>query len=452
MSEALLHIEVGDSVAEKVSAIQTFLGEHFFHECGIMYSAWLWDGPCLRPFCEEDFERYDLPVAAQESSPCGYYHGEDSAMVSGAFLYSQALRHERTGDETAMDYAVRAFDSLNAIFELSERGQDTGFLCKPYDWAYSEHTSPDQYICAFNGLWRFRAITDHARKKRIDFMIPSMADWWRQRAYTLNYFGIEWPILPHHSPAMAALNSMAWKITADHTYLNEMRRLLALAEAWPTWIDRNRRELYHCTGFPVEKQGVRWPESYYGLEYDPARREYLLPCCELGEIWYTALCADYFMRENEVLSSVLKNAVARMYKYIQFGLREDLLTYYSIQVDLEKDNWHILPVPPGGDTSLLAASGRKCYGIHAARIPDTAIIAHIYAPEYSPGALNLSRSMFQVLDNSKLKWITATDEEHPTKRDTDCMKVLGSDILPALLIAYWRGKQYGLDYENNQKQ
>lgn len=447
-----LEVDAAWPVARKVQAIQTFLGEHYFSPEGIMYCMWYYDGRQARLFREQDLGELRFPFCAVEGiTHEDWMSGENSSSTSGLFLWSQALRYQATGEDEAMRYAQKAFNSLDLIFKLSEAKGIEGFVCKPWGGRASTGTSPDQFICVMNGLWEYRKIAPHAHRKRIDALLPRMADWWRTRDYIIVFGGVTWPILPHHCPAMACLHAMAYRATGDFRYLDESERLLATAGAWPTWIERNRRELTHNTGFPIEKKGVRWPEKYYGLEYDPARREYLLFQFENGEIWLTMACADWFMREEPRLAPIVRQAIGRHLKYIQFGMRQDHLTVMTLQTDLERDQWHPVPWPRERfesdvveDEYADVLGGEVCWGDFASRIPDAAIIGQQHAPEFCPGALKLARTMLGKLDGQRLHWIIDPDGKQVKPKHRGILNLLSSDAPSFTLLAYWRAKNAGI--------
>lgn len=442
-------------VARKVDTIQRFLGEHYFHDNGMMYCMWHYRDGMARPFDEAtDLGkfRYDF-VNKEDVTHKGWLDAENSPSTSGLYLWSQTLRYQVTGDEEAIRYARKAFNSLEVIFKISGEHDKPGLFGKPWGWKASNGTSPDQYICIMHGLWAFRKICSHQERKRIDRMIPLMADWWRDRKYTLMYFKIEWYIPPHHAPAMACLHDMAYRVTGDVKYLDESRRLLDMAEGWPTWIDRNRREMLYPTGWPPENKGIRWPKSYHGYEYDVARREYLLHMVEVGEIWLTMACADYFMWENPTMSPMVRHAISRHFRYGQFGLRDDLLALLTIQVDLERDTWYPIDIPgeqesnAGSAGQIARTSGQICWGDFASRIPDMAIIAHQHAPDYCPGAWQLAKRMLRRLDNERLHWYIDPDgyQVPPDRKWT--LDLLSSDVPSFTALAFWRARLTGLDLD-----
>jgi hypothetical protein len=172
MATSLLTAEM--PLAEKVDVLQHFLGERYFHASGMMYSHWHWGADGLRPYRDSDFAGQSVPQTSAGFSPAGYISGENSPWVSGLFLWSQCLRFRATGDEGALQYAARAFHSIDTIARLWEAAGQPGFLCKPYDWKLSHETSPDQYVATMCGLpWPIGGVSATIRLPTLSGASPS---------------------------------------------------------------------------------------------------------------------------------------------------------------------------------------------------------------------------------------------------------------------------------------
>lgn len=437
-------------VAEKIERLQSFLGENYFHPNGMMYCMWHYKEGFARPFQESDIGQYRYDFVEKEKiTHKGWFDSENSISTSGLYLWSQALRYQVTGEAKAMAYARKAFRSLKIIFAMGAEFDKPGFFGKPWEWKSSTGTSPDQYICAMHGMWAYREIADREDRLEIDRMLPLMADWWRNNDYTLVYHGTVWPILPHHAPAMACMHDMAYRASGKTLYLDESRRLLTMAEGWPTWIDRNRREMIHPVGWPVEKKGNRWPAVCHGLEYEKGREPYLLQQFEVGEIWLTMACSDYFMRESPSVTPVVRHAISRQYKYMQFGLREDLLTLMVIQTDLERDTWHPIrkPAKAPGTLAYETDLSEICWGDFASRVIDAAVIGHQHSPDYCAGAQLLAKRMFAALDERRLRWMIDPDGEQCEPAKKWILHFLSSDVPSFACLAYWRARLHGIAVE-----
>jgi hypothetical protein len=462
MSNATLQIEADMPIAAKVAALQQFLGERYFHPSGMMYSHWYWGADALRPFEPGDFAGQSAPSTRAGFSAAGYISSENSPWVSGLFLWSQCLRYRVTGDEEALVYAAKAFRSLDTIFALAEAAGNPGFLCKPYDWKLSEETSPDQYIATTLGLWAYREIAGRAERQRIDAMLPAMADWWRERDYTIAYFERRFRILDdaYHAPTMACLHAIAYRITADQRYLDETRRLLTLAGPWQTRIDLERaRMLAEQRGEASRALDIATAQSNRDLGdavYDPARAPYVVRNTEnRAAMWMMVAAAEGLFPHDLSYTPVLQQAIARYYDHCRLGLRPDLLSHYFIQVDLERNTWRPIrrPLTPerrawaeqSGHSLFVGYDSEICWGDAAARIADIALIGHLRAPSLCPGALTLARELLARVDNQRLHWFVDPDGKQWIPELYWMRDAISSDAPVFATLVYWRARAHGIE-------
>ncbi|MEN9938247.1 MAG: hypothetical protein RLZZ387_4826 [Chloroflexota bacterium] len=458
----VLHIDAAMPVSRKVETLQWFLGERYFHASGMMYSHWHWGAGEPRPFRDEDLASQSVPHTSAGFSPAGYISGENSPWVSGLFLLSQCLRYQVTGEEQALGYAARAFGSLDIIFRLAEDAGQPGLLCKPYDWALSYETSPDQYVATMLGLWAYRALAGREARQRIDALLPAMADWWRERDYTIAYFERRFRILDdaYHAPTMACLNALAFQVTADRRYMEESRRLLTLAGPWATRLDLERaRMLAELRGELAAAQDIATAQSNRDLgdaAYDPARAPFVVRNTEnRAAMWMMAAAADALFQHELSLGGLLQQAVARYFDHCRFGLREDLLSHYVVQVDLERNTWYPLvrPITPerrawaarSGLSLFVAYDSEVCWADAAARIADIAVIGHLRAPALCPGALTLARTLLARLDDRRLHWMIDLDGQQLLPELRWMGESLSSDAPVFAVLAYWRARAHGIE-------
>lgn len=430
-------------LSHKVAALQRFLGQHYFHPGGIMYAMWYWRDHELRPWRADDRRPGQCyPRTAAGFTPEGHNNSENSPWVSGLFLLSQCLRYHATGEDEALHFANKAFGSLDAIYRLSEsRGRD-GFICKPYDWRASDETSIDQYTGVTMGLWEYFPLADRPTRQRIAHMLATMADWWRKQDYQIVYFEKRFDLLPYHAPRLACFNAMAHRATGDSRYARECDRLLGICDAWPTTFDNQRLKILQS-----DPQTLRQDDDFFG--YDPQRGRFKFQCREVpAEIYLGLACADWFLRNDTRHGALLKHVVARYWRQMQYGLRDDLLTLYGMEVDLERETFsaiHTPLTPEKRDTALAgcvitAYYSEVCWGDFASRIADAGVIAHNHAPEFSPGALDLSARLLARLDNQRLHWMIDPDGRQLVP-ELDWMRhVLSSDAPVFTILSYWRGK------------
>jgi hypothetical protein len=437
-----LHIEPDAPIREKVRVLQEFLGEHYFDESGIMYAMWFWKGNELRPFREEDFVNCSSIKTAAGFTMCARQNHENSAWTSGLFLQSQCLRFSATGDKQALEYAAKAFRSIDRIFKLAEAEGHKGYLCKPYYGRVSKETSVDQYCAVMMGLWEYRKIAPQKARERIDVLLPAMADWWRERKYAIRFFDVPTSGSdsdPTHNPAFTAMNQMAYLITGDSKYQKEAFRLVGLLNDLPTYYDRARQRMLQTGTAGLSK-------SYERCLYDPTRRDYVLVDGESRGAAWMAVCAYPFLFQHDLSrAGLFKHGLYRIWKQMQYGLNDDLLSHYRIQVDLERDVWRTVRFPPTPERVANAAFGwhffayasEVCWGDAASRIPHVSLMAHRYAGELCPGALPLAKRMLRALDDRRLRWFIDPDGKQLLAPDAWMGHVLSSDVLAFTLLAYW---------------
>lgn len=452
-SHDLLQIEAGEPTAAKVAKIERFLGDCFFDERGIMYCMWHWDDHELRPFEPRDLEGMSTFHIRAGIGMHALNNHENSPYVSGLFLWSQVLRYRATGDDEALANAAKAFRSIEIIYELGVANGQTGFLCKPYNSTFSHETSPDQYVPIMCGLWEYGELCDDATRARIDEILPAMSDWWRLNDYKLVYFDkagdwLHGDSLPQYGPEYAALHMMAHRITQREEYAAEARRVLELVGPYPTRFDVARQQLA-ATG------KTNWPEKLHGYEYDVSRRGYLHLDWEVyAPIWF-GMAAVAWMLENDADDRrLLEQALGNYHRQLKHHLTPDLLALYWTQTDLETEK--VYPLVRGRDTDdwtkwiisfnwdLFSYQARNYWNDDIARVMHGALLAHHYAPQFSPGAQELCREMMTRLDSERLHYVLDPHQElAPT--DLWLTQTLSSEMPGFVLLTYWQARCWGIE-------
>ncbi|MCC6424100.1 MAG: hypothetical protein IT447_11530 [Phycisphaerales bacterium] len=439
-----LDIRADMSIADKVKQIQSFLGNRYFDpSSGIMYTLWYWKDDELRPFRSTDRrEGQNYPQTKAGFSFEGYCHGENGPMMSGFFLQSQCLRYHATGDAQALEFARKAFNSLQIIYHMGEEHGREGLLGKPYDWRFSEETSVDQYIGAMMGLWEYWCIADRITRQRIAQMLGKMADWWRKAEYKIVYFERHFDLLPYHAPRMACLNAIAYRVTDDPQYARESDRMWGLCGTWATTYDNQLLKILHS-----DPASLTQNSDFFG--YDPSLGKFKFRTREVSAEMYLGLaCADWFMAHDSARGPLLKHVIARYWRQMQYGLRDDFMTLYGIEVDLEHETWSTVHTELTDETRKNALAGsllsayysEACWQDHASRIPDASIIAHQHAPEFSPNALDLASRMLQRLDNQRMHHFVDPDGRQLVPELDWIRNVLSGDVPVFTVLTYWRAK------------
>jgi len=154
----------------------------------------------LRPLREGDLPT--IPLQREGGSAEAFHAYEDAGMTTGAFLVSQCLRYQVTGEPEARAHADRAFGAIRHIYEMGSKVRE-GFFPKPYGGKISDQLSRDQYLFVMNGLTAYQAIAPGADPAMIRRMLVRMADYWVDIDYTTSYFGL--PPSNHLHDYMGAL-------------------------------------------------------------------------------------------------------------------------------------------------------------------------------------------------------------------------------------------------------
>jgi hypothetical protein len=257
---------------------------------------------------------------------------------------------------------------------------------------------------------------------------------------------------------MACLQALAYQVTANTRYLDESRRLLALAGAWPTRIDNERRRMLADLNGPRRASpDIATARDNYNLGdaiYDPERRPFVVRNTEnRAAMWMTVAAADYFSADVS-LGPLLQQAIARYLRHCQIGLRADLLSHYVVQVDLERESWHPLRrsltsasrawAEQSGLSLFVAYDSEVCWGDAAARIADIALIGHVRAAALCPGALALARALLAALDTRRLHWMIDPDGRQLLPELRWMGETLSSDVPVFTVLAYWRAQAHGV--------
>jgi len=446
-TRAMLGFAADWPLLKKIQTIDSFLGNDYFYESGIMYAMWRWKGDELRPYCDEDFAG-QLPFVRPGMTAAGQMDNENSTYTSGIFLWSQCLRYMVTREPDALEFAAKAFRSIDLVFKLTEATPERGFLCKPYQWQASRESSPDQQYTVMMALWLYRDLCDKQTRERADVILVEIADWWMRNDYKLAFFGSaagSWLMgnIPQYGPMFALMAHLAYRVTNDEKYLRECRRILELCGPWMLIYDdiRLRRRAGDTSYYP-------WPKHLHGREYDPGRRPFLMSDWETrAPMWFVAGPAEYFMQTDLVNRHLMRHVLGRIYRYMQFGLRDDLLQLYWEQVDLERDLWRPLSLYYTEETiknplfgwHFMGYVSEVCNQDGVFRLVDACLIAHEHAYEFAPGAFSLAKRILATLDADRMRTFVDPDGQQLLPPDQYLKHTICSE-LPDISIAYWRAR------------
>jgi len=187
-------------------------------------------------------------------------------------------------------------------------------------------------------------------------------------------------------------------------------------------------------------------KSYEPYVYDRTRRDHVIVDGESRAAAWMSVCAYPFLFEHDFSrAGLFKHALARIWKHMQYGLNDQLLSHYRIQVDLERDIWRTIRVPPTPEGvarapfgwHFLAYTSEVCWGDAVSRIPHVSLMAHRYAREFCPGALPLAKKILRAVDDRRLQWFIDPDGKQLPPPDAWMGHVLSSDVPVFTVLAYW---------------
>lgn len=431
-------------VAERIALIDRFVHEHYYDPAGLMNSHMRWDEE--RPFRADDFSPADSALAGPE--PHQWMSYENSAFISGLFLAAQCFRYRATGDPEALACARRAFGSLDANYALSEHADPAaagpsqraglaeaapaaaprgGFFCKPYYGMATDHTSTEQHFGALYGLYQYWPLAPTELRPRIRQIFSEVSRRWRG-AYRINFFGETWnieesqPRAQRHMPAWAVIHRMAHAVTGEPECLEEYRRLDALFGALPT-----PRETALGTGKP----------SYISTEDRSFHVQIVMGADVLADLEPGA-------------GERWRRGMRAWWDYSLIGQREDLLSYYFIQVDALTGAWRKLPL-----SIKPRAQWRSPFMLHNATLPvcwlgtrerqaiTSAILVH-RLPDGAPDARGRLRQVLGGLTKEQLHWFADPEGVMPPELRW-MLNVLQGDSLAFHSLGYWYARAHGVD-------
>ncbi|HND60703.1 MAG TPA: hypothetical protein PLB90_04425 [Opitutaceae bacterium] len=436
----------GLPAAEKVRRLETFLDGRYFDSAGLMYSHFHWREE--RPFVAGDFTATDSTIPGPE--PHEWLSYENSAFISGVYLLAQCYRYEATQDPAALAAAARAFGSLDANYRLTEqrdpRGDGpnqkagimepstggaagTGFLCKPYYGRATDHTSTEQHFWPVLAMYHYLPYAPAATKARITQMLGEISRRWRG-SYRINYFGETWdmeqsnPRAQRHMFLWAVIHRIAFEVTRDPASRDEYARLDAQFGAMPT---------------PRE--------TAWGL----GRPAYLSTEDRSFHVQIVA-GAEALLQLEPAQAARCRRAMQGWWDYSQIGQRDDLLSYYFIEIQADTGEWRKLPraIKPRAlwRSSYLFQNATLpvCwYGTRERQAFSSAVVAGL-VPERSAAARERLALIYRGLGKEQLKWFADPEGAMPAELRW-MLNVMQGDALAFYSLGYWYARTHGIALE-----
>jgi hypothetical protein len=222
----------------------------------------------------------------------------------------------------------------------------------------------------------------------------------------------------------AVIHRLAYEVTGDADALAEFRRLDSLYGAMPT---------------PRE--------TYWGL----GRSSYISTEDRSFHI-QLVLGADLLLDLEPGGADRYRRGIEQWWRYSQLGQRDDLLSYYFIEVDAASGTWR--KAPP---STTPRALWRTNYAFHHTVFPicwqgtrerqalSSAIVAR-RLPALAEEAGKRRGACFDGLDRDHFRWMVDPENATPTELRW-MLNVLQGDSLAFYPLAYWYGRVHGVEGE-----
>ena len=432
----------GLDLCGKARVIQSLLEESFFHPSGLFYSILLIDGPHhVRPMARADMEGIsDAQVegcAGAETREAAKNEGmtfENSITSAGNYLQAQTARFAATAAPAAYAEAVRALNSLRMIYDHGREHGRAGWLGKPYGLVPKDHSTPDQYLDALLGLYRFREIAAAAERETIEEMLRDIADFMTRRNYqiwNLNDAVDSRPWIlaePYCNATYVLAQGLAFRVTGADKYRQEALRLAGLSH----WRDESNLDLWRSQGLERMLMFERVCLGGYVLKAAGAIAE-ILP--------------EVFSATPEAQAATLDCMCKRWWRFCQLGMDTDGYQHYWIDIDVRNGTWQptgIRPIekPPFPGTFGSYYSDVR-WNDQLYRILTGAFTVVEHCPELRAPTLVWIRDLMAKTNGQRLRWMVDPDGQQlkPDIRWMECQ--LSSEAPFHYLTAYWRGRTEG---------
>jgi len=430
----------------KAKVIQSLLEEKFFHPSGLFYSILLIDGPRhVRPMTRADMEGVNDAIveghydsmdggATTEAARNEGITFENSITSAGNYLQAQTARFAATAETAAYAEAVRALASLRMIYDHGRERGRAGWLGKPYGLVPKDHSTPDQYLDALLGLYRFREIAAAADRRTIDEMLRDIADFMTRRNYQIWNLNEavdsrSWNLAESYCNATYVLaEALAYRVTGEDKYRLEALRLAGLSH----WREESDLDKWREQGLERMLMFERVCLGGYVLKAAGAIAEILPEVCGATP---------------EAQATILNRMCKRWWRFCRLGMDADGYQHYWIDIDVRNGTWRPTGIRPIEKPPFPGTFGTYysdvCWNDQLYRIMTGAFTVVEHCPELRDAILAWIRALVAKTNGRRLRWMVDPDGRQLTP-DIRWMKCqLSSEAPFHYLTAYWRGKQRG---------
>lgn len=225
-----------------------YIKDHLFDPDGLMYS--YVDIRTGKPFAEEyvaSFKEHVRRATAwsvhhrADSDPVTYWSYEDTVAAAGFYIQALVLKHDVSGDESALQEAFRIWDRYRQVYYASQV-HGIGCFLRPYGGfkggfagmnQWMEPLGTDQagpLLCGQYALWKH---ADGEQKNELaDIMVKTLS-WYEQQGFRYLWYKSlvhGWRKGGHAGSYYLPAIAFAAKVTGDHKWRKLLQEKLPLAQ------------------------------------------------------------------------------------------------------------------------------------------------------------------------------------------------------------------------------
>ena len=439
--------------AEKVARVERLVGPARGHPSGI---------PVCMPFVGEDglrevraadfdgMDRFRRNFGHELADPVDFFNNENSITTAGSRLAAQSLRRRASGDPAARAGARLAFQGLRRIHDLSVAAGQPGFLGKPFHFAFSAHTTGDQYLHALWGLWNFLPVAEPAEQAEARALLTAMADHQMKVDYTVfNRSGGAWNnrLDPtDYNAIMAALVAAAYRVTGERRY----REACAFVLRSGTWQRESRVDRI----ISQVRAGNYRPRAWDGIAGARTEEGEFAHWEQVQHGQFTAIAASILHEcvPDLLPAEELRRTLRLWWADQPLGFERDGWHYlYWFLVSARDRSWRPVELTPRlspdqwlGGHPLLSFASRWVYGDCLARFLWTALVVARHCPELRDEAAAFAETTFRRLEPRHLLWVADPDGRQIPPAVGYFTRFVSSELPEVLLAPRWEGRSLGL--------
>lgn len=419
-------------LAAKAREIEAFVQAKLIDRHGVVYASINED--TMQPWTAADIAPTDDYLIVPGYTTEEMLNYENSGMTTGAYLASQSYRYRVTGEAEALAQAGAAFRGLCHIYDIGRELQE-GFFPKAYGDRFSPEISTDQYLYAIKGMMAYLHVAPPEDEAAIRCMVPKMVDFWVERGYRYDYFGINdmlWPLGRFPSLLLAAHN-----VSGDERYLTEARRINREEKAYLNPVDSQI--------LIREKLGIPFTDVEKGL--GGAYVALWIHECAAMDIMEIDECLQHSddHREDWLRSMAMSWKEGKM-ALVENGMARAWTVYNPATGEVSTPALQQVGEPVPGDDSVQNWS--HLFWIHGALSSRSTMLARVgvHVAKWLP-AENAAATVQQILADIPFEWMRHyidPDGQQILEKHRFLARQVDGDAITNWLWAYWQGRYEGV--------